>query len=408
MISKTTLSNGLTVITEHLPHVESVAYELSIPGGVIYDAEGALGESLILGELTSRGAGTRDVRELSDAFDNAGIRHGEYAGSDRFVYRGSLLPHVLGTALELVADMVLRPTFPEEELEPIQSLLLQDIRSIPDSPSRQVMVELTARYLESPHGRPSTGTEEGISKATIESLKALWNRLFRPSRAVLSVAGACSHGDVIALAERLFGAWSGIGPSEPQFKPVKKPTVHHIESDSAQHQIALIFKSVKFGAPGYYEAKVANGILSGGMFGRLFIEVREKRGLCYSVYSRHSATKEYGAVVAYAGTTPERSQETLDVLLSELRKASQNITAEELERAKANLKAAVIIGEESAGARSGSNAIDFMLSGKIRTLSEIAEAISQVTLEGVVQYFEENKPVDITLVTLGKGPLTIK
>ena len=399
------MSNNLTVIVEEVPYLESVAYDLEIPGGILHDREGQVGTSLVLAEITSRGAGVYDAKALSDEFDSAGIRHGEYSGHDRFVYRGALLPDKLEKALSLVSDMVLRPTVPEHEIPGIQSLLLQDIRSLKDNPSRWVMVELGTRYYPNPHGRPGMGSEEGIEKVTASLICAEWERLYRPSKAVLSIAGNVRTAEVLALAEKYFGEWKGNGVERPPFGKVAPHAIHHISTDAAQLQIALAFPSVKYGDPLYYAAKVGNGVLSGGMFGRLFIEVREKRGLCYSVYSRHSASIDYGSVTAYAGTTPERAQETLDVLLKELRSVKGTVTDEELSRSVANLKSGLIIGEESAGSRASSNAGDYLTGGKTRTLEEVASEVDKVTKEMVDQYFDSHSVDDSFVVTLGSREL---
>ena len=163
MVQIETLANGLTVILEQIPNVESVAYELQIPGGIILDDEAAVGASLVLAELTSRGAGSLGSRELSDAFENRGIRHGESAGHDRFVYRGLLLSEHLDEALRLVSLMVREPSLPEQEIDNIRNILLQDIASLADDPARRSMVELFQRYYPAPFGRPGHGSAEGIA-----------------------------------------------------------------------------------------------------------------------------------------------------------------------------------------------------------------------------------------------------
>ncbi|MCB0334120.1 MAG: insulinase family protein, partial [Bdellovibrionales bacterium] len=146
MITTHQCSNGLAVVVEEIAHVQSASYSLHIPGGILYDREDAVGESHILAELTSRGAQDLDSHALSDAFDELGIRHSESAAHNRYVYRGSLLSEHLQRALELVSYMVLHPTLPEEEIESIQNLYLQDIYSLRDNPGRWAMTELNERY----------------------------------------------------------------------------------------------------------------------------------------------------------------------------------------------------------------------------------------------------------------------
>ena len=407
MVTIERLENGLTVIVEQIQHLESAAYDLLIPGGILCDRDGFEGASLILAELSCRGAGGLDSKAFSDAFDDAGIRHGEGAGHDRFSYRGALLAEKLPLALGLVAHMVLDPALPDDEIESIKSLLLQDITALEDSPSRKVMVELAQRYYPYPYSRSSLGTLAGISAATAAHVRAEWERLYHPDGAILSLAGKVDPDGVIKEVRRKFLRWQGKAVVMPPFGSLPKHEAFHIHSESAQLQIALAYPSVKFGDVLYYPAKIATGILSGGMFGRLFIEVREKRGLCYSVFCRHSATQEYGTVIAYAGTTPERAHETLEVLLKELRSVAGTVSEEEFGRAKANLKASLVISEESAGARASSNCSDYWILKRVRSLKEILAEIDKVSIEQVNEYFAAYAAGSFMLLTLGAKRLEL-
>ncbi len=401
------LPNGLTLLVEEIPHLESAAYDLLIPGGILTDQDGHEGACSVLAELSCRGAGNLDSKALSDAFDDAGIRHGEGAATDRFSYRGSLLADKLPLALSLVGQMVLDPALPEDEIESIQSLMLQDIRALEDSPARKAMMELGLRYYPHPYSRSSLGTIEGITAATAAHLRTEWERLYRPDGAILSIAGKVDPQSVIAEVKKHFSDWQGTAVELPAYGTPPKHEAFHIHSDSAQLQIALAYPSVKFGDPLYYAAKVASGLLSGGMFGRLFIEVREKRGLCYSVYCRHHATMDYGTVVAYAGTTPERAHETLDVMVNVLRSVAGTVGAEEFARAKANLKSSLVISEESAGARASSNCSDYWLLKRVRSIDEILTQIDNVTPAEVDQYFATYPADSFMLLTLGAKKLDL-
>ena len=343
-ITLSTLSNGLTLIVEQVPDVQSVAYELAIPGGVVLDPTERIGSALLLAELTSRGAGELKSRELSEAFDNLGIRHSESAGHDRFVYRGSLLAEHLNEALRLTALMVQSPSMPESEVDPIKSLLLQDIAALRDDPGRRVMVELSQRYYPEPWNRPAHGSEEGIHKCVAESVRADWKERFGPHGSVLSIAGNCKADKVAEVAKKHFQNWTGESLKLPSIGSMPPHANYHIAYDSAQLQIALACPSAPYGSEHFYAAKVACGVLSGGMHGRLFTEVREKRGLVYSVHARHGATKDFGTLTAYAGTTPARAQDTLDVLLEQLHNLRGTVQPDQLQRAKVNLKASLVIG----------------------------------------------------------------
>jgi predicted Zn-dependent peptidase len=407
MITTHQLANGLSVIIEEMPHVESASYDLLIPGGLVCDPADHVGAGLILGELIGRGAGPLSSRQLSEAFDDLGIRHGEGVGSDRYVFSGSLVSDSLPRALELVSYMVREPHLAEEEIPNIQSVLLQDIDSLNDNPARRSMVELSKRYYPAPYNRPSLGDADGIKGTNRATAHALWQKLFSPRKAILSIAGKVKTAEVLNTVEKCFGDWNGGDVQIPQFGAMPRNDYFHIDSDSSQMQIVYASPSVRFNQEGYYDGKLAVSVLGASMFGRLFVEVREKRGLCYSVYARHGSTIDYGTVTAYVGTTPERAQESLDVLLKELHGLRGTVTEDELERARTNLKASLIMGEESPGARAGSNAQDWWLIKRVRPLSEINAAIDKVTVSSVDTFLATYPFKPCSILTLGKHELSV-
>ncbi len=401
-------SNGLTVIVEEMETVKSAAYSLTVPCGVLYDEAGRVGTSLILTELSTKGAGEYDSRKLSEAFDSIGARHSESAGMYSSSYSGSLLAENLESVLRLVSLMVTQPRFPEADIDPIKSLLAQDVRALLDNPSRRVMHELGLRYYPAPFNRPSVGIAEDLEKTGLADIKKLYSKSYTPRGAILSVAGNVKAAEVKKVAERFFGGWQGIESPVPSMASLPKRSNHHIESDAAQLQVALAYPSVKFAERFYYASRVMSDVLSGGMFGRLFIEVREKRGLCYSVYSGTSSTKLSGVTMAYAGTTPDRAQETLDVMLDVLRGVKGTVTDEELKRSKANIKASLIMSEESSSARAGANANDWWWLKRIRSLDEIKAGIEAVSQAEIDEYASEYPCQDLMVVTLGSRKLEVK
>ncbi len=407
MITTTRLSNGLTVIVEEMDHVESASYDVLIPGGLIVDDVATTGASLIFADLLGRGAGDMDSRQLSAAFDSAGIRHGEGVGMDRFSLSGSLVADKLRRAIELLALMIREPSLPDDEIPSIQSVMLQDIAALNDNPARKSMVELTKRYYPAPFNRSSLGEAEGISATTRTTITDLYRRYFVPQRAILSIAGKVRASEVFDWAEQYLGGWMGSSAELPRFGTIAPHRYYPLEVDSAQLQIVMAAPSVKFDEPAYYDGKVAVSLLGASMFGRLFVEVREKRGLCYSVYARHGATTSYGTITAYVGTTPERAQESLDVMLREFDGLRGSVTNEELARAKTNIKATLVMGEESPGSRASSNAGDWWLLGRIRPLSEIAAAIDAVSLASVDAFIERYPFRPCSILTLGRHALEV-
>ncbi|MBP3960825.1 insulinase family protein [Gemmata sp. G18] len=401
-----TLPNGLVLLAERMDHVRSVAVNFLIPAGAAFDPEGQFGIATVLAEMLTRGAGERDSRQLSLALDNLGIDRGESAGVVNLRLGGSALARNVLPLLDIYADIILKPRLPEEELEPVQALAVQDIESLEDSPQGKVMVELHRRYYPSPLNKDRRGKAEDIEALTIDAVRAHYRKFVRPNKAIIAVAGNVDWESLKARVEKLFGRW------EPGDVPDVVPQAHqpkseHIYKDSAQTQIAFAYPSVPIGHADYFAARAAEGVLSGGMSARLFTEVREKRGLCYSVGVRHESFRDRGAMIGYAGTGPDRAQETLDVTLAELRKLKAGVTDDEIDRVKAGLKSSLIMAEESTGARASSIAGDWYFLGRVRSFDEIQAAIDALTPAAVMAHLERHPVRDVALVTLGKNPLTI-
>jgi predicted Zn-dependent peptidase len=398
-----TFPNGLTLLAEPMEHVRSAAVNFLLPAGCAYDPADRVGMASALAELITRGAGDRDSRALSLAMDNIGLDRSESVGQMHMRFWGATLARNIPAALELYADVLRRPHLPEDELEPVQSLLLQDIQALEDEPKGKVMVELRQRHWPDPLGRDRRGTPEGLQDITSADVRKHFKARFGPRDTILSVAGNIKWEPLRDQVERLFGDWSGGG--HPALKLGKAPGGQaHLAKDTTQTQIAVAFPSVPFGHPDYYAAQGAVQVLSGGMGARLFTEVREKRGLSYAVYASYQTFKDRACVLCYAGTT-DRAQESLDVLMAELRRLDQGVSAEEVERVQAGLKSSVIMQEESTSARAGALASEWYYLGRVRPLEEIQAAINALTPDGIVRHVREYPPRDCTVVTLGPSAL---
>ncbi|MDY3557666.1 insulinase family protein [Gemmata sp. JC673] len=401
-----TLPNGLVLLAERMDHVRSVAVNFLIPAGAAFDPAGQHGLANVLAEMLTRGAGARDSRQLSLALDNLGVDHSESAGVVNLRLGGSALARNILPLLDIYSDVLLRPRLPEEELEPVQSLAIQELESLEDSPQGKVMVELHRRYYPAPLNKDRRGRIEDLESLTIEAVREQYEKFVRPNRAILSVAGNVEWGPLKARVEHLFGSWQP-GSSPDVVPQPHQPTSEHLHKDSAQTQIAFAYPSVPMGHADYFAARAAEGVLSGGMSARLFTEVREKRGLCYSVGVRHETFRDRGTMIGYAGTGPERAQQTLDVTIAELRKLKDGVTPDEIDRVKAGLKSSLIMAEESTGARASSIASDWYFLGRVRSFDEIQAGIDALTPAAVMAHLERHPVRDVTLVTLGRNPLTI-
>jgi predicted Zn-dependent peptidase len=398
--------NGLTLLAERMDHVRSAAFNFLVPAGCVYDPPDQIGVASLLSELIVRGAGKRDSRELTLALDNLGLDRDESVGQMHLRFWGSTLARNVLPGLEIYADILRRPRLPEEEFEPVQALALQDLQALEDEPRQKVMVELRRRHWPMPLARDRRGTPESIARITPKALRKHFERHFTPRNTILSVAGNIEWEPLKAHVARHFGDWAGATPVPLTFEP-PPGGVGHLEKETTQTQIALAYPSVPFGHPEYYSAQGAVQVLSGGMGARLFTEVREKRGLCYSVYASYQTFKDRACILGYAGTTNERAQETLDVTLAELHRLREGIAEDEVDRVKAGLKSSVIMQEESTSARAGAIASDWYYLGRVRPAEEIQSAIDALSAATIVEHVKRYPPRDITLVTLGPKPLSI-
>jgi len=190
-------------------------------------------------------------------------------------------------------------------------------------------------------------------------------------------------------------------PLNPLVVGFRGPAYTHIPNEGAQVHIALMTRTARFVDKEYYDARTAASVLSGGMSARLFTEVREKRGLCYAIGAKYHSLKEAAGISCYAGTAPEKAQETLDVVIGEFRRLAEGISEEELERAKVGLKSSLVMQSESSSSRSGSIGSDYYMLGRVRTLDEIKEKIEARTVDSILGFLRANPFEEFTVVTIG-------
>jgi len=388
-----------------MPGKQAAAFTLLLPAGSATEPEEFGGISGVLEGLCFRGAGGRDARQLSDALDDLGIDRGGGADVEYTTFGGATLALYLADSLRLFADIVLRPALPENDWEAQRDLALQALDSLDDSPPRKMMVRLRRDYFQDGYGRSPAGTREGLRALNIEALRADHAARYRPEGAILAVGGQFDFEAIADLAEELFGAWSGSAPAAGVPRAANEPFFHHIEQDSAQQQIGVVYRGVASTDADFYAYRIANAILSGGMGARLFTEVREKRGLVYSVSASAASHRSIGYTVAYAGTTPERAQETLNVLLGELVRMKDGVTEDEVERAKIGMLSGLIMSEESSRARTGAIARDQWMLGRVRPLEEVTAAVNAITPSDIVALYERHPAEGFSVVTLGPAKL---
>jgi predicted Zn-dependent peptidase len=389
-----------------MEHVRSAAMYFLVPAGCAYDEE-TPGVAGVLADMITRGAGSRDSRELTMALDNLGLDRSESVGVWHTRFWGTTIAKNLGKGLALYADILRRPHLPEDELEACQLSALQDINSLEDEHSSKLMVELRKKLYPTPLSYDHRGTVEGIHAITSDRLRSQHERLYRPSSVILSIAGNIEWNQVLDVVGNLFGDWQGISPSQPAFGPEPDKRVH-LNKELEQTHMALAYPSVPVGHPDYYLALGATNILSGGMGARLFTEIREKEGLCYSVSASYAPLKERGTVIGYAASLNHQAQRTMDKLVEELKRLGEGIEREEVDRVKVQLKTSLIMQQESTSARATSMAADWYNHGRVRRFDEIEAGIQSLTAESILRHVREYPARDFCIGTIGPAELTIR
>jgi predicted Zn-dependent peptidase len=401
-----TFDNGLTLLGEKMPGMQSIAMTFVVPAGSATDPIDRCGSATVLSDLVLRGAGDRDSRQLTDYLDSLGLQRGSSVGihHTRFGCAG-VGPKVI-EALATYADIVRRPQLPEAGFEAARDLSLQALAGIDDEPKQKLMVKLREWHFPSPYGRNTMGEKEHLEKLTLPLSKIDFIDRYQPRGSILSLAGNLDFDVIRREIEEHFGSWQPRTPEPIKLLP-PPGNVRHEDQKSEQTHIGIAYPSIPETHEDYYTMRLAMEVLSGGMSGRLFTEVREKRALVYNVWAGYNSLKGYGSVLGYAGTSNERAQATLDCFIHELYRLSEGITKQELDRAQIGLKASTIMQGESTGARAGAIAHDFFMRGRIRTLEEIKAAIDGVTMDRVNAWLKANKPGPFTIVTVGPKELKI-
>ncbi|MDX2116463.1 MAG: pitrilysin family protein [Planctomycetota bacterium] len=432
-ITTITLECGLPLLCETIPGVRSAGVTWLLPAGTAREPAGRLGLGAMWAELLMRGAGDLDSRAQADAFDALGVSRGTGVETFHVSVTATLLGSRLAGALPLLVDMVRRPRMDGASVEPARDLCMQSIESLQDDPPERLMLLLKQLHAPEPINRSALGTMEGLQAITADELLPEWRARAVPAPptggsaegsasaeagllgggAVLAIAGDVDPAAVARQLDGLLKGWSGsaqpVAWTPRQRLNPAQPAYHHEQDKTNQVHIALAYDGPSERDPSAWPERLATAVLSQGMGSRLFTEVREKRGLCYSVSTSYSTDAAFGRSVAYVGTTPEKAQQSLDVLLAELRRirtAEGAVTSEEFARAVTGMKSKLVMSGESSSARAAALARDWHRLGRPRSLDEMARAIDRLTLEDVNRWLASGPALSgATIVTLGPAAL---
>ena len=378
------LDNGLRVASEKLPGVHSAAFAIAVDVGARHEelAEGGL--SHLLEHMAFKGTSKLNARRIAEAFDLMGGNVNAYTSHEHTVYYAKVLKEYGPQALQLLCEIVADSVFDGAELERERDVVLQEIAMHQDSPD-DVVFDLfqEAVFDKQPLGRSILGPEKQVAAYSRDDLIAFTRKHYTPQRMVISAAGAVDHKKVLKTANDFFGT-RALGAHKIAPAPA---TFHHgrytQEKDLEQVQLVLGYPGLPSTHEDYYTLQVFSTILGGGMSSRLFQEIREERGLAYSVSSFSNGYQDVGIFGIYAGTTQQKLASLLDGLKRVLDTIEMGVTAAELLRAKNQLKAGVVMTRESSGAIAEWIARHLHVHGRYKTADEILEQIEAITPDDI-------------------------
>lgn len=402
------LECGMPLLVEEMAGVRTAAVSWLTPAGNATDPEGAAGDgwSSLLAELAQRGAGNRDSKALSDAFDRAGVVKSVASASVHLVASGTTIGARVDEALELFSDLIVRPHLPADALDAVRSLAIQSLESIQDDPQHRVSLRLRERHLPPPFNRSGYGNLEAFEAAEIDVLRQSWMQRVRPVGSILAVAGAVDADAIARTMDRLLAGWHGDAWDVRPAGPAVGGVAHEMDESNQTH-MAIGFDAPNERDPSSLLCRIATTILGGETSSRLFTEVRERRGLCYSVNAGYGGGRDRGIVAIYAGSTPERAQETLDTILHEVHALEEGVSADEFRRAQTGIKSRLVMHGESTAARAAAIASDWYRLGRCRSLVELTAEVEAVTLDALNGWIASSMGDawrrSMTVYTIGKS-----
>ena len=400
-IQMTRLPSGLTIVTERMDRVETVSFGAYVATGSRNETEGENGVSHFLEHMAFKGTETRSAAAIAEEIEAVGGHINAYTAREQTAYYVKVLKEDTALAADIIGDILTHSTFEPEEMERERGVILQEIGQANDTPDDIIFDPFQeVAYPAQSLGRPILGTEDGIKGMPRSILTNYMKRHYTPGNVVVAAAGKLEHAEILELVGRHF---KDLGVQVPPGMEggAYEGGEFREDRDHDQVHIVLGFPSVGYADPDYYPTLLLSTVLGGGMSSRLFQEIREKRGLVYSIYSFAQPYMDGGLFGIYAGTGESEAEELMPVTLEELRKVQTSVTEVELARAKAQVKASVLMSLESTGSRCEQLARQMQVFGRVLSTEETVRKILAVTPEDVqraaVRHFR-GKP---TLAAMG-------
>ncbi len=403
------LPNGIEYGVATLPHRHVVSFQIRLLAGASCDPDGRLGLARLTEETIDKATQNFTGRQLSDAFDAIGAGRGSGTGRESITFSCTVLPEHVERAVELHAEILRRPTFPDEQVRVAVDLAKQELFALQDDP-QALADKLMGPLAYGPRlGRHTLGEVETLERITRVDLERFWRTYFQAGRIAFVIAGPVERARVVELLARHFDGFGDAGRlGRESFPLVFSPVTKHHDKDLKQEQIAICWPGVDATHREFPVQQAIIGILSGGMSGRLFTEVREKRGLVYWVGAWQETPRGAGLMFLGASTTPERCDVTYKTLLNEVDRLSEDLTNEELDRAVTGIVTSQETRGDTTRARCGEIASDLFFFGRPVPIEEKIARLQAVTVGDIHKYLATHPRNKLCVLTVGPRPLASK
>lgn len=400
-MKKLQLSNGLRVVLEQIPTCRSVSFGIWVKTGSRYENEATNGISHFIEHMMFKGTDRFDAKAIAEAFDAIGGNVNAFTSKEYTCYYAKVLDEHLPIAVDVLSDMFFNSKLLQEELDKERNVILEEIAMYEDTPDDLVHDLVTkAAYGKHSLAFPILGTKDQLMRLQSEDLRQYMKQHYTISNTVIAVAGNIDD-SIVELLEKHFGDFSNDGGQEQIHLPDFQSELLYYPKQTEQNHICMSLPGCSIQDPRLYAMVLLNNTLGGGMSSRLFQEIREKRGLAYSVYSYHSSNADSGLFTVYAGTAPKQTHDVLELTMEIMRDLTVNgMTAEELRKGKEQLKGSLILSLESTGSRMNRIGKNELMLGKHYTLDEMIARIDAVTMDDVdviIQRMVE-KPFAVSMV----------
>jgi predicted Zn-dependent peptidase len=387
MIEITKLANGLTVVTDNMPSLESAAVGVWVNSGTRHETPREMGLAHVLEHMAFKGTARRSARDIAEQIEAVGGDLNAYTGREQTAYHARLLKEDVPLALDILSDILIHPAFDDTELARERDVIVQEIGSARDTPDDQVFDYLQeACYPGQPMGWPILGTEKTVQSFVRDDLSRYIGAQYRADEMVLAAAGAVNHAQLVTLAHDLFGglnqgAVPGVVPARYDAGEIRDD-----DTELEQAHLTFAFPGVPAADADAMTAQVFATAFGGGMSSRLFQEAREKRGLCYSISAFAGYYRDSGTIGIYCGTAAEKAGEIAPIIAGELSAMASGATEDEIKRARAQLKASLLMGLERPHARAEMMVGHLFTYGRLLSLEEIIGRIEAVDAAAVRRF----------------------